>query len=125
MCIRDRSDTGENTNLIDGTIKLGGGIGIKIMDASLIVHKSVKDRLVKVAIAHSISYQPEVFMGIGTDGGATNYANKGIPTGVLSIPSRYTHSSVEVIDLKDLEMTKELLIQFIISLDEYTSFSYI
>ena len=119
------SDTGENINLIDETIKLGAGTGIKIMDASLIVHKSVKDRLVKLALTHSISYQPEIFMGIGTDGGATNYANKGIPTGVLSIPSRYTHSSVEVIDLKDLERTKELVTQFIISLDGSTSFSYI
>lgn len=116
------SDTPEET--MDQSLGLGRGTGIKVMDFSLIVHKTMKDTLVKLAKQQGIPYQLEVFPGIGTDGGAVNYANKGIPTGVLSIPSRYAHSPVEVIDLKDLEATKDLLKAFILSLKENQKFEF-
>ncbi|WP_053365702.1 M42 family metallopeptidase [Bacillus sp. FJAT-27245] len=116
------SDTPEET--MDQSLGLGRGTGIKVMDFSLIVHKTMKDTLVKLAKEQNIPYQLEVFPGIGTDGGAVNYANKGIPTGVLSIPSRYAHSPIEVIDMKDLEATKDLLKAFILSLEENQKFEF-
>lgn len=105
------SDTPEE--VMDDSLKLGGGAGIKIMDASLIAHPVVKDKLIELAEANQIKYQPEIFTGIGTDAGAVILANKGIPTGVLSIPSRNAHSPIEVIDLNDLESVKSLMIAFI------------
>ena len=33
---------------------------------------------------------------------------EGIPTGVISVPARYIHTPVEVIDKRDLEKTVEL-----------------
>jgi endoglucanase len=110
------SDTSEE--MMDGSLGIGRGAGIKVMDFSLIAHKTVKDLLVHLARESKIPYQLEVFPGIGTDGGAAAYSNKGIPTGVLSVPSRYAHSPVEVIDIGDLEATKELLKAFILSLSE-------
>lgn len=110
---------------MDGSLALGGGTGIKIIDFSLIAHPAVKKKLIHLANRHSIPFQPEVFPGIGTDGGAVSLANKGIPTGVLSIPSRYAHSPVEVIDLNDLDATKNLLKQFILTLDENEEFSFL
>lgn len=105
------SDTPED--VMDNTLHLGSGVGIKIMDSSLITHPAVKNMLVELARAGGIKHQLEIFTGIGTDAGAVTLANKGIPTGVLSIPSRNAHSPVEVIDLKDLEATRELLIAFV------------
>ncbi|MHC0036806.1 M42 family metallopeptidase [Pseudoneobacillus sp. C159] len=116
------SDTPEET--MDQTLALGNGTGIKVLDFSLIVHKTMRDLLIKLARENSISYQLEIFPGIGTDGGAVNYANKGIPTGVLSIPSRYAHSPVEVVDLGDLIATKELLKSFILQLHEGQTFPF-
>jgi putative aminopeptidase FrvX len=116
------SDTPEET--MDQSLVLGGGTGIKVMDFSLIVHKTMKETLINLAKENKISYQLEVFPGIGTDGGAVNYANKGIPTGVLSIPSRYAHSPVEVVDVGDLEATKELLKAFILNLHEGQVFPF-
>lgn len=116
------SDTPEET--MDQTLGLGLGTGIKVMDFSLIVHKTMKELLISLAEKNQIQYQLEVFPGIGTDGGATNYANKGIPTGVLSIPSRYAHSPVEVIDVNDLEATKELVKAFILNLHEGQTFPF-
>lgn len=116
------SDTPEET--MDQTLGLGLGTGIKVMDFSLIVHKTMKDLLINLAKDNDIPYQLEVFPGIGTDGGAVNHANKGIPTGVLSIPSRYAHSPVEVVDLGDLEATKELLKTFILNMHKNQKFPF-
>jgi tetrahedral aminopeptidase len=117
------SDTPEET--MDASLGLGNGTGIKIIDFSLIAHPAVKEKLTQLAQQHNILYQLEVFPGIGTDGGAISLANKGIPTGVLSIPSRNAHSPVEVIDLSDLEATKNLLKQFILAVDEHSEFSFL
>jgi tetrahedral aminopeptidase len=116
------SDTLEE--IMDQTLALGKGTGIKVIDFSLIVHKTMKDLLIKLSKENNIPYQLEVFPGIGTDGGAVNYANKGIPTGVLSIPSRYAHSPVEVVDLEDVIATKELLKCFILNLHEGQTFPF-
>ncbi|MFD2443090.1 M42 family metallopeptidase [Bacillus sp. CGMCC 1.16607] len=116
------SDTPEE--MMDQTLALGNGTGIKVIDFSLIVHKTMKDLLVRLAKEKNIPFQLEVFPGIGTDGGAVNYANKGIPTGVLSIPSRYAHSPVELVDLGDIEATKELVKEFILNLHEGQCFPF-
>lgn len=105
------SDTPEE--MMDQTLALGAGTGIKVIDFSLIATKKVRNHLVEIAEANSIPYQLEVFPGIGTDAGELSLAHQGIPTGVLSIPSRYAHSSIEVIDVNDLEATKDLLVAFI------------
>lgn len=116
------SDTPEET--MDKTLALGDGTGIKVMDFSLIVHPTVKEHLLSLAKEREINFQPEIFPGIGTDGGAVALSNKGVPTGVLSIPSRSAHSPVEVIDLNDLEATRQLVIAFIQSLNSDSSFKF-
>ncbi|WP_078546391.1 M42 family metallopeptidase [Litchfieldia alkalitelluris] len=116
------SDTPEET--MDQSLLLGEGTGIKIIDFSLIAHPTVKNNLVSLAEKKEIRYQYEVFPGIGTDGGAVSLSNKGIPTGVLSIPSRYAHSPVEVIDLEDLAATVDLLTSFVLELNEESDFSF-
>ncbi|WP_042220551.1 M42 family metallopeptidase [Oceanobacillus manasiensis] len=116
------SDTPEDG--MDQSLKLGAGTGIKVMDFSLIVQRTMKEQLLLLAKENKIPYQLEVFPGIGTDGGAVALADKGIPTGVLSIPSRYTHSPVEVVSLHDLEATKDLAKSFLLHLDEKTDFTF-
>lgn len=116
------SDTPEET--MDQSLMLGSGTGIKVMDGSLIVQNTIKNQLKKIAKESAIDYQLEIFTGIGTDGGAVALANKGIPTGVLSIPSRYAHSPVEVVKLSDVEATKELVKAFILSLDSSSTFAF-
>ncbi|TLS38533.1 M42 family metallopeptidase [Pseudalkalibacillus caeni] len=116
------SDTPED--VMDNSLKIGGGAGIKILDASLIAHPAIKDKLVELAKKEDIAYQFEIFTGIGTDAGAVTLANKGAPTGVLSIPSRNAHSPVEVIDLNDLEAVKKLLVSFVKSFNEESEFIF-
>ena len=44
--------------------------------------------------------------------------NEGIATAVLSLPLRYMHTPVEVVDLDDLEQTAQLLAAFTRKLGE-------
>src|SRR3954464_2485747 len=50
--------------------------------------------------------------GTGTDADALHLAGAGIPTGVVSIPLRYMHSPVEMVELEDVHNTARLLAAF-------------
>ncbi len=53
----------------------------------------------------------------GTDADAVQFARSGIPTSLVSIPLRYMHSPVEMVDLADVEATVELIAAFATRLD--------
>ena len=50
--------------------------------------------------------------GTSTDADVLQISRSGIPTGLVSIPLRYMHSPVEMVDLADVEATVELLAAF-------------
>ena len=60
-------------------------------------------------IEHSISASGR---GTSTDADVLQISRSGIPTGLVSIPLRYMHSPVEMVDLADVEATVELLAAF-------------
>ena len=93
--------------------KLNGGPAIILTDASgrgLITHPTVKKLLIDTANAEEIPYQLEVSEGGTTDATAIHLTREGIPTGVLSVPTRYIHTPVEVVSLEDIENTIKLLV---------------
>ena len=67
------------------------------------------DWLKKTAKKHDIKIQIEVGDGGNTDASAINFERGGIPSVPVSVPARYIHFPVEVIDLKDLQGAIELL----------------
>lgn len=93
-------------------IALGKGAVITVVDASgrgLIVSQNVLKWLKETAEKYKIPYQLEVAEGGTTDASAINLTKSGIPAGVVSIPARYIHSPVEVVDLNDVENAVELI----------------
>jgi len=86
--------------------KLGKGPAIKIADgrsaSGLIAHPKVVDFLVQVAEKYRIPYQVEIIPGGTTDASAIALNKEGVPAGTVSIPTRYIHSPVEVVDLNDV-----------------------
>ena len=117
------SDTFEA--MMDDCIGLGRGVGIKAMDHSLLASVAVRRKLVALAKENAIPYQIEVFCGIGTDAGEMHKEKSGVPTSVLSIPSRYAHCPVEVIDLGDLQAAKDLLSAFILAMRTKEEFAFL
>lgn len=90
-------------------IGLNKGAAIKVKDNSIICHPDVKDKLVDLAIEHNIAYQMEVLEFGGTDSGAIHLNGEGVPSGVISIPTRYVHSTMEMASKNDINSCIELL----------------
>ncbi len=94
-------------------VMLGAGPAVKIMDRSMIASPQVREKLFEAAEAAGVAVQREVLAFGGTDGGAIQTSRAGVPTGTLSIPCRYVHSALEMIDLRDMEGALKVLLQFV------------
>jgi putative aminopeptidase FrvX len=98
------------------SLKMDGGPAIAL---GANIHPHVHSRLVEAARQLEIPHQIEPIPGrTGTDAWAMQVTRDGIPTGLLSIPSRYMHTSVETVVIRDIERTGRLLAGFISRLDE-------
>lgn len=83
------------------------------------IHPKVYERLIQTAKENDIKTEIDVDGGnTGTDAWVTQVVRCGVPTGLLSIPLKYMHTSVETAALEDIRATADLLIQFIKNLDK-------
>ena len=72
-------------------------------------------QLVSIAEKNSIPYQHDVMGGrTGTNADNINIAKGGVKTALLSIPLRYMHTAVEIIDTADIDNTAKLIEEFIL-----------
>jgi len=97
----------------DAPAKAGEGPCIILTDASgrgIITHPQVKELLIQVAEEEEIPYQLEVSEGGTTDATAIHLTREGIPTGVISPPSRYIHTPVSVVNIHDVENAVKLIL---------------
>lgn len=98
------------------TFKLGGGpvIGVGPNCA-----RSLSGRLKELAAELDMPVQIEVMSGSsGTNAWPIQVSREGVATAVVSIPERYMHTPVEVVNQTDLENTAALLAAFVESLGE-------
>jgi len=93
--------------------KLGAGTAIKILDSSAISHPKLTAALRSLATNRSIPWQHEILPRGGTDAGAIQKVHAGVAVGTISIPTRYIHSSVEMVHKNDVEASIALLAAFI------------
>lgn len=103
-------------SLKEAPVELNKGPAVIMSDAEgrgIIVPQSILSWLKKASgdgeRKDSIPYQLEVSGGGTTDATAIHLTKAGIPTGVLSIPTRYIHTSVSVISMGDIERSITLL----------------
>jgi putative aminopeptidase FrvX len=81
-------------------------------------HPKITQKLKDTASENEITHQIEIdpYPG-GTDAYALQVSRSGIPTGLVSIPLRNMHSTVETLKLDDVKRCAELLSVFISKLD--------
>ncbi|HDH28742.1 MAG TPA: M42 family peptidase, partial [Euryarchaeota archaeon] len=79
----------------------------------IITHPSVRDSLIAAADEGKIQYQLEVGDGGTTDATAIQLTRGGVLSGVVSVPTRYIHTPVEVAGKKDVENTVKLVVAYI------------
>lgn len=109
----DVTTAGDAPGEKDLPVKLGGGAAIKIKDSSVICSRTIVDRLTELAEENKIKYQYEILTGGGTDTSSMQIAGAGCAAGCISIPSRYIHSPVEIVDIADVKACSKLLASLI------------
>ena len=100
----------------DAPVKAGDGPVISFADASgrgLLTHPMMKKLLVEAAEAAGVDYQIEVGDGGTTDATAIHLTREGIATATLSSGSRYIHTPISVVSMKDVEDTVKLILEFL------------
>jgi endoglucanase len=103
-----------------GQVKLGEGPTVTHGGSN---HPEVVARLESIARAQKIPLQHEATSATsGTDTDAIFWTRGGIPSALVSLPNRYMHSPVEVVNLKDLTHIPELLAAFAQSLKQGEEF---
>lgn len=96
-----------------GSAVLGGGAAIKVMDSSVICHPDLVERLADLTRQRGIKAQMDVLTRGGTDAGAIHQSRRGVMTGGVSIPCRYTHTPTSMVDLRDVEACVDTLVALI------------
>ena len=90
---------------------LGGG---PMAGYSPVLDNDMTARLVQLALREAIPFQHEVMGGdTGTDADAISGVRAGVPSALLSIPLRYMHTPVELVDTDDIENTAQLMAAYV------------
>lgn len=99
--------------------KLGGGTMIGIAPT---LSASMSDAFIRIAEGDGIPYTLEVMGGeTGTDADVIDISRGGIRMGLLSIPQRYMHTPVEIVDLRDIEHTAAIIADYLTGLGGNTN----
>lgn len=94
-----------------GDHRLGGG---PVLSRGSSNHPAVVERLVAAAEAEGIGYTLQAApRSTRTDADAIHLVRVGVPTGLVSVPSRYMHSPNEMVSLGDVKSAARLLEAFI------------
>ena len=96
-----------------GTVRLGKGPAIKIMDSSVICHPDMIQKLESQAKTLDMRTQRDIMRAGGTDAGVMHTTRIGVRTGGVSVPCRYIHTPVEMADLQDARDCAKLLCAFV------------
>ena len=98
----------------DQTFPLGSG---PVIGLGPNVNRWMSQRLKEKAKANDIAVQLEVMAGhSGTNAWPIQISREGIATAVLSLPLRYMHTPVEVMEQTDLENLAQLLASFVLDI---------
>jgi putative aminopeptidase FrvX len=89
------------------------------------VHNKLLALIEETAVKNNIPYQlSAVSRSTGTDTDSFAYANEGCPSALISIPLRYMHTTVEMINKADIESTIRLMYESLLALTPKTNLSY-
>ncbi|MCA9765709.1 MAG: glutamyl aminopeptidase [Carnobacterium sp.] len=95
---------------------LGEGFLLRIQDPGMITLKGMREFLLDTAETNHIPYQYFVSKG-GTDAGAAQVINNGIPSAVIGVCARYIHTHQTVFHIDDYAAAKEMVLQIARTLD--------
>ena len=103
-----------------GDIRLGGG---PVLARGAAINPIVFERLAGAAREAGFEVQIQATPAMtGTDADAIRMARAGVATGLVSIPNRYMHSPNQLVSLRDLDQSAEVIADFLTGLSDGDNF---
>ena len=105
-----------------GHTKIGAGPVVSYAPA---VHNKLRERILDTAEAKEIPFQRLASSRFtGTDTDAFAYSNGGVASALISLPLRYMHTTVEMVQKEDVENVIRLIYETLLTIKPEDSFSY-
>ncbi len=104
----------------ESSIKLNGGPAMLAYDARMIPNLKLRDLVIDTARRLNMPLQVSAMEGGATDGGPIHLHKTGVPTIVLSVPTRHIHSHAAILHRDDYNRTVELVAAVVQQLDSRT-----
>lgn len=92
----------------DTSLKMGQGPVLTVADSGLITHPKMLRLLLDTAEESKIAHQLETGLPGSTDAARMSLTRQGVPSGTVSIATRYIHSPVGMLSLKDAKNCAKL-----------------
>lgn len=105
----DVTPAADTPDAVKMEMALGKGPCIKIKDAGALSDPRVVQWMIRTAEKNNIPYQREVLLFGGTDARAMQGTRSGVPSGCISVATRYVHSPSEMVDYTDIQNSVKLL----------------
>ena len=109
----DVTGTGDTPGASGMVCSVGAGAAIKIRDNTILCDYELVQEFAAVAKENDIKHQFEILLYGGTDAAAMQMTGAGVRTGALSIPTRYIHSGVEMLDAADADACVDLTLAWL------------
>ncbi len=95
--------------------KMSEGVMIGVSPS---LNKKLSEEMILIAKENDIPYQIEVMSGLtGTNADEIGVTRGGVKTVTLSIPIKYMHTPIELVDIVDVEATGKLIAKYILKGD--------
>ena len=97
---------------------------MQLMSRSFLLNPIMKKIMIDICEKSGEPYQLALFTGGNTDAAAMHLQNGGVLSAALTIPRRYSHSPVEVLDINDCIATLNILKQFVFDINKYSTLAF-
>lgn len=94
---------------------LGRGPAVTLADNRIVVQRRLVDSLEQASRKAGVPWQRKLPLVGGTNAGAIHLSRGGVPTCVLSLPTRYIHTPVSILNLEDLQGMLEIVLNWLIA----------
>jgi len=104
---------------VEAPIKMRKGPSLTVADRGLITHPKVLRMFIDAAKESKVPYQLESGLEGSTDAARIALTRGGVPSGVISIPTRYIHSPASMLSLRDVENAVKLAVTAVKNVPKY------
>lgn len=106
----------------EGHTEIGAGPVVSYAPA---VQNKLRERIIETAEAREIPFQRlAASRSTGTDTDAFAYSNGGVASALISLPLRYMHTTVEMVQREDVENVIRLIYETLLTIKPGETFSY-